>query len=160
MLVVPLCLILCNPMDCSPPHFSMEFSKQEYWSELLFPSPGDLPDPGIEPRSAALAGLFFTIWDTRDDRTELHTRRLRLLWESRTWGGKSGQRKVLQRSRQTVVGTWVMKLAAEVVRSDGVLGGEESTSILQVMLFTSADKNCMGVQKKGRGQPLLPIIAF
>ena len=53
-----------------------------------------------------------------------------------------------------------MKLAAEVVRSDGVLGGEESTSILQVMLFTSADKNCMGVQKKGRGQPLLPIIAF
>ena len=32
----------------------MEFSKQEYWSELPFPSPGDLPDPGIEPRSSAL----------------------------------------------------------------------------------------------------------
>ena len=30
---------------------SMEFSRQEYWSGLLFPSPGDLPDPGIEPRS-------------------------------------------------------------------------------------------------------------
>ena len=28
---------------------SMEFSRQEYWSGLLFPSPGDLPDPGIEP---------------------------------------------------------------------------------------------------------------
>ena len=27
----------------------MEFSRQEYWSGLLFPSPGDLPDPGIEP---------------------------------------------------------------------------------------------------------------
>ena len=33
---------------------SMEFSKQEYWSGLLFPSPGDLPNPGIEPGSLAL----------------------------------------------------------------------------------------------------------
>ena len=33
---------------------SVEFSRQEYWSGLLFPSPGDLPDPGIEPRSSAL----------------------------------------------------------------------------------------------------------
>ena len=30
---------------------SMGFSKQEYWSGLPFPSPGDLPDPGIEPES-------------------------------------------------------------------------------------------------------------
>ena len=33
---------------------SMGFSKQEYWSGLPFPSPGDLPDPGIKPRSPAL----------------------------------------------------------------------------------------------------------
>ena len=33
---------------------SMEFSRQEYWSGLPFPSPGDLPDPGIESRSPAL----------------------------------------------------------------------------------------------------------
>ena len=33
---------------------SMGFSRQEYWSGLSFPSPGDLPDPGIEPRSPAL----------------------------------------------------------------------------------------------------------
>ena len=32
----------------------MGFSKQEHWSGLPFPSPGDLPDPGIEPRSPAL----------------------------------------------------------------------------------------------------------
>ena len=32
----------------------MEFSRQEYWSGLPFPFPGDLPDPGIEPRSPAL----------------------------------------------------------------------------------------------------------
>ena len=36
----------------TPP--SMGFSRQEYWSGLPFPSPGDLPDPGIEPRSPAL----------------------------------------------------------------------------------------------------------
>ena len=36
----------------APP--SMEFSRQEYWSGLPFPSPGDLPDPRIEPRSPAL----------------------------------------------------------------------------------------------------------
>ena len=32
----------------------MEFSRQEYWNGLPFPSPEDLPDPGIEPRSSAL----------------------------------------------------------------------------------------------------------
>ena len=42
---------------------SMEFSRQEYWSTLPFPTPGDLPSPGIAPRSAAsleLVGRFFT----------------------------------------------------------------------------------------------------
>ena len=41
----------------------MGFSRQEYWSGLLFPSPGDLPDPGMKPvslTSLALAGGFFT----------------------------------------------------------------------------------------------------
>ena len=33
---------------------SMGFSRQEYWSGLPFPSPGDLPDPGIKPQSPAL----------------------------------------------------------------------------------------------------------
>ena len=39
---------------------SMELSRQEYWSALPFSPPGDLPDPGIEPASPALAGGFFT----------------------------------------------------------------------------------------------------
>ena len=42
---------------------SVEFSRQEYWSQLPFPTPADLPDPGIEPKSPAspaLAGGFFT----------------------------------------------------------------------------------------------------
>ena len=37
-----------------------DFFRQEYWSGLPFPSPGHLPDPGIELRSPALAGGFFT----------------------------------------------------------------------------------------------------
>ena len=39
---------------------SMGFCRQEYWSELPFPPPGDLPDPGFEPESPALASRFFT----------------------------------------------------------------------------------------------------
>ena len=38
----------------------MGFSRQEYWSGLPFLPPGDLPDPGIEPTSPALAGGIFT----------------------------------------------------------------------------------------------------
>ena len=39
---------------------SMGFPRQEYWSGLTFPSPGDLPNPGIKPTSPALEGGFFT----------------------------------------------------------------------------------------------------
>ena len=39
---------------------SMEYSRQEYWSGLTIPFPGDLPDPRIEPKSPTLAGGFFT----------------------------------------------------------------------------------------------------
>ena len=45
----------------APP--SMGFSRQDYWSGLPFPTPGDLPDPGnksVSPASPALAGGFFT----------------------------------------------------------------------------------------------------
>ena len=38
----------------------MGFPKQEHWSGLPFPSPGDVPDPGMELESPALAGRFFT----------------------------------------------------------------------------------------------------
>ena len=54
-LVAQLCLTLCDLMDYSPLGSpSMEFSRQEYCSGLLFPPPGDLPNSGIEPRSPAL----------------------------------------------------------------------------------------------------------
>ena len=52
------CLTLCNSMDCRPQApLSMEFSKQENWSELPFSTPGDLPNPGIEPVSLLSTAL-------------------------------------------------------------------------------------------------------
>ena len=47
-------IIACQAPLC------MGFSRQEYWSGLPFPSPGDLPDPGVKPVSPALAAGFFT----------------------------------------------------------------------------------------------------
>ena len=54
-LVAKLCPTFSTPwtVACQAP-LSTEFSRQEYWSGLPFPSSGDLPDPGIEPRSPAL----------------------------------------------------------------------------------------------------------
>ena len=55
VLVIQSCLTLCDPMDYSPQApLSMEFPRQEYWDGLPFPSPGDLPHPGIELRSPEL----------------------------------------------------------------------------------------------------------
>jgi len=50
----------------------MGFSKQEYWSRLLFPPPADLPDSGIKPASPALAGRFFTIVPRGKPKEALH----------------------------------------------------------------------------------------
>ena len=64
--LLQLCPTLCDPIDCNSPllqALSMGFSRQEYWSGLPCPPPGDLPDPVIKPASLmspALAGRFFT----------------------------------------------------------------------------------------------------
>ena len=65
-MLAQLCLTLCNPMDyiAHQAPLSMGFSRQEYWSGLLCPPPGDLPNSGIEPMSPvspALADEFFNI---------------------------------------------------------------------------------------------------
>ena len=47
-----LCLILCDTKDCNLPGSSVQGSfQQENWSMLTFPPPGDLPEPGMEPKS-------------------------------------------------------------------------------------------------------------
>ena len=66
-LVPKLCPTLWDPMDCSPQvPLSMGFSRQEYWSGLSFPSPGDFPDPGIEPGSPVLQVDSFLIGATSE----------------------------------------------------------------------------------------------
>ena len=56
--VAQMCLTLCDPMDCSPPGSSIYGILQA--RIVPFPSPGDLPNPGIKQTSPALAGRFFT----------------------------------------------------------------------------------------------------
>ena len=65
----------------SLPGSSVEFFRQESWSGLPFPSPGDLPDPGLEPYSPALAGRFFTASTT----SEAPRMRNKDLLSSRHW---------------------------------------------------------------------------
>ena len=56
-----LCLTLVTPWTIThQAPLSMGFPRQEYCSELPFPSPGDLLDPEIEPVSPAFSGIFFT----------------------------------------------------------------------------------------------------
>ena len=59
------CMLNCIQLFATPLMVAhqdpvMGFSRQEYWSGLPCPSPGDLPDPGIEAASPTLAGAFFT----------------------------------------------------------------------------------------------------
>ena len=57
-LVVRLCPTLATPWSVAhQAPLSMEFSRQEYWSGLPFHSPGNLPNPGIEPESPASPAL-------------------------------------------------------------------------------------------------------
>ena len=60
LVVTQSCLTLCDPTDyiACQASLSMEFLRQECWSELPFPSPGDLPNPGIKRRSSALQADF------------------------------------------------------------------------------------------------------
>ena len=63
LLVAQPCLTLCNSMDCSLPGSSVHgIPRQEYWSGLPFPPPGDLPNPGVKSESPALAGSVFVFF--------------------------------------------------------------------------------------------------
>ena len=55
---------------------SMEFSRPQYWSGKLFPSPGDLPNPGIEPRSPHCRRILYQL----SHKGSTHTRSIYFLW--------------------------------------------------------------------------------
>ena len=65
-----LCLTLATPWTVAhQAPLSMGFSRHAYWNGLPFPSPGDLPDPGIKPvsrASPALASGFSTTWQAQE----------------------------------------------------------------------------------------------
>ena len=52
--IIQSCPTLCDPMVCSPPGSSVHGESPARITGVPFPSPGDLPNPGIEPRSPAL----------------------------------------------------------------------------------------------------------
>ena len=78
VLVTQLCLTLCDPMDySSQAPLPMKFFRQEYWRRVPLPTPGDLPDPGIEPKSLASPALAGEIFNTSAT-WEAHGRMLHL----------------------------------------------------------------------------------
>ena len=81
--------ILCDPTDSSPPGSSVQgFSRQEYWSGLLSPIPGDLPAPGTEPQSpvsSVLADGFFFFFFFYHEATSSITEQV---WGYLCWWGE------------------------------------------------------------------------
>ena len=76
-----LIVSLCDPMDCVARQapLCLGFFREEHWSGLPFPSPGDLPNPGLEPTSImnpALAGRLFTTAPPGNPNNHLYTPRL------------------------------------------------------------------------------------
>ena len=60
--VTQICLTLCDLLDWGLPGSSVHgILRQEYWSGLPFPSPGDLPNPGTEPVSPALQAIIYLL---------------------------------------------------------------------------------------------------
>ena len=89
---VSVCLLSCVWLFAAPWTIAhqvpllMEFSRQEYWNRLPFPTPGDLPEPGIEPvspASPAVAGRFFTTSPSGKPGMERH---LAFLQGAQAWG--------------------------------------------------------------------------
>ena len=90
---------LCDRMDCTrqaPP--SMGSSRQEYKSGLLWPPPGDLLNPRIEPRSSSLAGRVFTAEPSGSATYVIVAKYFPTVFTAVTWAG---------RRTEAPVGTWV-----------------------------------------------------
>ena len=85
---VQLCLTLCNSTDCTcQAPLSMEFSRQEYWWGLPFPSPWDLPDPGFKPESPALTGNSLPAEPLGNIPFHIeHTGKQSDIWKRPNWG--------------------------------------------------------------------------
>ena len=74
-LVAQLCLFETPQTVAYQATLSVGFSRQEYWSGLPFPSPGDLPDPGIEPKSTVSPALACRLFTTEPPEIDLKQQR-------------------------------------------------------------------------------------
>ena len=93
----------CNSMDCiHQAPLSMGFPLEKYWSELPFPSAGDLPDPGIKPTSPALAGRFFT--------AESPGKPINMYWLTNLDFGNLGERKQSSKLISKVLSSKVLSM--------------------------------------------------
>ena len=68
--VTQYCPTTCDPIIACQSSMSKGCSRQEYWSGLPFPSPGDFPDPRTKPRFPHIVSRLFTVWATRDESME------------------------------------------------------------------------------------------
>ena len=112
VLAAQLCPTLCDPMDCSlPGSLSMGFSRQEYWSRLPCPLPGDLPNPGIETASLFFFFFFETEFPLLVDITSNKTLQcicfplMKVIWLSGALNGSWNNRSVHHRLR-TLTDVW------------------------------------------------------
>ena len=83
---------------------SMGFSRQEYWSRLPFPSPGDLPDPGIEPGSPTLEADALTSEPPGKPKTTIFRPYLHSCPRSCKYGGGPGHQCMRHKLQATSLG--------------------------------------------------------
>ena len=103
-LVTKSCPALLQSMDYSlPGSLSMGFHRQEYWSGLPFPSPGDLSSPGIKSISPALAGSFFTTELIREVQEKCHLSPKNIYLKNR-------ERQAMPRYLNSVINTNLTKI--------------------------------------------------
>ena len=114
--VAQSCLTLCDPWTVAhqaPP--SMGFSRQEYWSGLPFPSPGDLPNPGIEPRSPTLQAEIKSL-----RKPPIVTQNFRSKYKHQRFQGRKGSQ--VERRRGGGVKGVALKTSPATYRYPGVMG--------------------------------------
>ena len=115
----------------APP--SMKFSRQEYWSGLPFPSPGDLPDPGIEPRSPTSQQMLYRL----SQRLDLRVQEKSL--KSLPVGGHERTLPLWCRQRQKPLGVWVPDGRGFTLYLRQVVTPEQTRGGVQVLKVTLID---------------------
>ena len=87
---------------------SMEFSRQEYWSGLPFPTPGNLSDPGMKPISPALAGRFFITAPLAESKGRRNTHCIPSVSCTRAGWFLCAVSSILKRSMLSVIGVLIL----------------------------------------------------